>query len=95
MTDRNVSLGVHPNYSLPDAEERALELAVRMKLETIAALNMAAEARRARGGDTTDIDEGIAYEELVIAGYNRALNNRRRALAAAARERAAAERGGL
>lgn len=74
-----------PDYSnIPDAEERALAHASQLKADTIAALALAAEARKARGEDTTEIREALDFEDMTRSGYQRALDKRRRELAAGA-----------
>lgn len=70
-----------PNYEEhADTEERSLAHACECKDDAIGALALAAEARKARGADTTGIEESLDYERLTRAGYQRALDNRRREL---------------
>jgi hypothetical protein len=76
-----------------DAEESALALAVEHKTKAIEALALAAQARKARGADTTGIEESLQHEDLTRAGYQRALDNRRRELRIGLDEARAATRG--
>lgn len=62
--------------SISDDEQRALSIVVESKKQTINALVAAAEARKARDEDTTGIEQSIDYEQTVLAGYVRALDNR-------------------
>ena len=61
-----------------DAEEFALEVALSAKALTIQSLVEAATARKARGDDTTELEAGIDHENEVRAGYQRALEKRRK-----------------
>lgn len=67
---------------IEDDEERALVLATQLKTDIIDALVAAAKARKARGGDATEIADALDHEDLTRAGYQRALDKRRRELAA-------------
>lgn len=62
----------------PDRELRALTALVDAKQLAISALLEARDARKARNADVTGLEESIDYEQLVLAGYVRALDNRKR-----------------
>lgn len=71
-----------PNYAIEDSEERYLAHAISLKKELISTLHLVAEAKKARNDEEQllGVTESISYEELVLAGYQRALDNRRRQL---------------
>ncbi len=84
MSDKNEHSIRFPDYkNIPDAEARALAHAVACKHDAVSALALAAEARKARGADTTGIEESLEFERLTMAGYQRALDNRKRELSQA------------
>lgn len=70
-------------HNVADDEERCLALAIMHKNETIAFLVNVARYRKERGEDDEAVLEGVHYEELVRAGYQRALDKRRAELRAA------------
>lgn len=69
-----------PDYRIEDREERELALAVECKKKAIAALASAADARKVRGADTYGIEQALDLEQSTMAGYQLALDHRRREL---------------
>lgn len=67
-----------PSADVTDPELRALLVLVDAKQLVINALVEARAARKARGTDVTGIEESIDHEQVVLSGYIRALDNRRR-----------------
>jgi hypothetical protein len=67
-----------------DAELQHLQRVVELKKQLITELQAVADARRARGVTDCGPLESADYEAIVLAGYQRALDNRKRELAAAA-----------
>jgi len=71
----------HPEWAhIEDPEERQLARAVFHKQAAIEALAAASEVRRLNGRSTIGILESLDLEDMMRAGYQRALDNRRREL---------------
>jgi hypothetical protein len=62
-----------------DTEEVALAAVVTAKESVIDALNALGTMYKARGRETKGVEESIDYEQTVLAGYRRALQNFRTA----------------
>lgn len=73
--------------NIEDPEERELVLAVYFKTESIRALARAAGVRKMNGRATFGIVESLDLEDTMRAGYQRALDHRRRELSFVGKKR--------
>lgn len=68
------------NSPSPDRELAAIERAAKAKLEVVAALAEAKQARKGRGDATDDLDDQIDIEQMALSRFTRAAEVRRREL---------------
>jgi len=73
--------------NIEDPEERELTLAVHFKTESIRALARAAHVRKLNGRSNFGIIESLDLEDTMRAGYQRALENRKRELSFVGKKR--------